>query len=928
MHQAAFLALFLVTAIPMARQSMADCTKTQSVLFPRSMREKAIANARNHPWAAEIRDAIVEAARPWMGMSDDELWDLMFGPTIKRSWMVWSNGFCPACKKDVPMYEWKMDALGRPWKTQCPECGEIFPKNDFHKFYLSGLDEHGVFDPAKADRSLLYNTDHPDPKDPLHLFGVDDGEGCVEGDHRWRFIGAYLIYGQWKQAIVAGIRSLGAAYTVTGDPAFAHKAAVMLDRVADLYPSHDFGKQGVMYEGPPARGYVSTWHDACWETQDMTLAYDQIFDAIKEDAGLAQFLARKAKRYHLQNPKLSFADIQRNIEGNIVQHAIDNRARIESNFPQTDFAIIFAKTVLGWPGNRDEVMGLIGGIVDRTTAVDGLTGEKGLTGYSSLGPVSLGFLLERFSAVSPTFLRDMLEQHPKIHDCYRFHLDTWCLNGTYYPLSGDCGAYAHRVTGYPALRFDVPARGGRISIVPALTPSMFSFLWNLYGVTKDPAFVQLLYKANGGSLDGLPHDLFAENPAAFQTAVRKVIDEYGADIKIGSVNKQQWHLGILRSGEGDNQRALWLDYDAGGGHSHWDGMNLGLFAYGLDLLPDFGYPPVQFGGWGSPRANWYTRTAAHNTVEVDGVNHSKADGKTTLWADGKQFHAIRASGPEIIKGKQFERTAALVDVDENRFYVLDVFRVEGGKEHARFVHSHFGSITTAGLKLSPTADFTQGTQMRDFMIDLKPEVGWSVDWLIEDKYKLLPAGTQVHFRCTDLTTGAQAVTAEQWVSTSQYEGTKDAWIPAVIVRRQASEPELASTFVSVMEPYTSRPAVDGIRRLPLTRSDGAASGDTNVALEMKLSDGRMDVFIAAEEDLLAENTNKISLDGEMCLVRFGRDGKIMRVALAKARAIKIGSTSIRLKSPHEYVEVEFGKNGPVVVAGPTDAIDTVDCGKQ
>ena len=61
--------------------------------------------------------------------------------------------------------------------VQCPHCHELFPKNDFEKFYRSGLDAHGVFDTTRADRSLLYNTEHPDPKDPLHAFGVDDGEG-------------------------------------------------------------------------------------------------------------------------------------------------------------------------------------------------------------------------------------------------------------------------------------------------------------------------------------------------------------------------------------------------------------------------------------------------------------------------------------------------------------------------------------------------------------------------------------------------------------------------------------------------------------------------------------------------------------------------------------------------------------------------------
>jgi len=121
-------------------------------------------------------------------------------------------------------------------ENACPHCRELFPKNDFEKFYRSGLDERNVFDPNRADRSLLFNAEHPDPADPLHKFAVDDGEGYVDGEKRWRFIGAYLIYGQWKKAIVDGIISLSAAYAVTGDKAYAHRAGVLFDRVADLYP--------------------------------------------------------------------------------------------------------------------------------------------------------------------------------------------------------------------------------------------------------------------------------------------------------------------------------------------------------------------------------------------------------------------------------------------------------------------------------------------------------------------------------------------------------------------------------------------------------------------------------------------------------------------------------------------------------------------
>ncbi len=170
-----------------------EVVKSQSMFCHAEVVERLRNTVAREPWAAVVVNDVREAAKPWVAMSEADLWRLMFGATISRSWMVWSNGHCPACKKAVPMYNWQMDGLGRPWKTWCPHCNEEFPKNDFAAFYRSGLDERGVFDPSRADRSLLFHAEHPDPADPLHRFGVDDGEGYVEGDHRWRFIGAYLI---------------------------------------------------------------------------------------------------------------------------------------------------------------------------------------------------------------------------------------------------------------------------------------------------------------------------------------------------------------------------------------------------------------------------------------------------------------------------------------------------------------------------------------------------------------------------------------------------------------------------------------------------------------------------------------------------------------------------------------------------------------
>ena len=174
--------------------------KTASTFYPESVRQRVQRNAT----PADRAQAITEAA-PWARLSDAELRALMFGNTIKRSWFVWSSGHCPACNGDATMFAWKIDALKHPWKVQCPHCSELFPKNDFAAFYRSGLDADGIFQPARADRSLLGTG-----------FGVDDGEGYVDGENRWRFIGYYLIRGQWTQLVLNGLRQLANAYIITG----------------------------------------------------------------------------------------------------------------------------------------------------------------------------------------------------------------------------------------------------------------------------------------------------------------------------------------------------------------------------------------------------------------------------------------------------------------------------------------------------------------------------------------------------------------------------------------------------------------------------------------------------------------------------------------------------------------------------------------
>ncbi|HNR31445.1 MAG TPA: heparinase II/III family protein, partial [Candidatus Hydrogenedentes bacterium] len=736
-------------------------------------------------------------------------------------------------------------------------------------------------------------------------------------------------------AIVAGVRILGAAYLLTGDPRYAHKAGVLLDRVADLYPEFDFKTQALVYEVPGVAGYVSTWHDACEETRELAMAYDMVCDALREDTALAAFLSEKAAKYGLANPKTTPAEVLRNIEDRILRDALAARPKITTNYPRTEIAVALILRILDPTGNRAAFGEVVDAMLTKATAVDGVTGEKGLAGYSSFTIAALAMFLAEMDKADPDFLAAVYERHPRIRETFRFHIDTLCLD-RYYPMSGDTGAFAIACPEYKGMNFLKPGfTGVSFSAWTFVPPSCFSLLWRLYELTGDIDFVRIAYRGNGNTFEGMPWDLFAGTPDVITAKIRAVLDEHGPELRLLSVNKQQWCLAILRSGEGAHARAVWLDYDSGGGHGHHDGMNLGLFAKGLDLMPEFGYPPVQYGGWGSPRARWYTMTAAHNTVVVYGRNTSKGTGQTTLWADGRLFHAIRAAAPALNEGNRYERTVILVDVSPEQFYVAEVFRVAGGAQHTKFMHSHFGGVETAGLELSPAPDFGHETFMRDFRMDASATPGWRAEWRIEDRLGYLPEGAEVRLRYTDLTANTAAGVAEAWVVAGSFDTNAETWIPRIVVQRARADGQpLDSTFVGVTEPYDTAPAIARIERISLDDATGLAASDADVALLITLSDGRKDILVirdpevpvpdaaasaAASEAGNAPNAAQrgpsissiasipsigLHTDAEAALVRLDAAGTLEYAALCGASVLEIG------ESRHEWPDRESFRELP------------------
>jgi hypothetical protein len=776
--------------------------KTQSVFYPAARREAARAAAApggRHPHLGRAAAAAVE---PWMALSYDALWALVVGPTILRTWTVLTHGHCPSCRGQVVMYNWQIDAFAYPWKVQCPHCDKRYPENDFAAYYRSGLDRHGIFAFDLADRSLL-------GADPT---GVDDGHGCIDGDQRLRFIGAYLVYGQWKEWVVAGIQRLSAAHVLTGRPEYARRAGILLDRVADLYPSFDFRTQGQCYEKHQSDGYVSMWHDACEETRQLVLAYDAVFEAIRDDDELVAFLHAQATQHELENAKACFADIQRNIESGLLIDPLLNYHKIHSNYPRAATLQSEIMTVLGWPEARDDVMTHAAHIIELTTGYDGVTGEKGLAGYSAFVIQSFATYLARLSLIEPGLLDELIARQPALARTYRFFIDTHCL-GCHYPQVGDAGWFASRYDRYAGVNVSPISGETPAAVVAAVhQPSMYAFLHRLFTATGHTGYLDVLAAAAGDDIDRLPHDVCCVDGEAVRAAVRSA-----PGTPLASVNFEDWCLAILRSGDGANERALWISYDNGGSHGHYDGMNIGLFAHRLDLLPDYGYPPLQYS---QEQAQWYRDTAAHCTVTIDGRNllggHNLShrsgmrQGRTLLWQQTCPAQVATFDGAEIAECSKFERTVALVDIDDVSFYIVDIFRVTGGREHVWHLHSQFGSVTTDGLDLVARPALEAGTQMRNIRTDRAPSPGWQVDWQLENRYGFSDVPASVGMRVRGLTPGAEAGVAEGWVVAGQYSSLEEAWIPRLLQRRRQEERGLQSTFVSVIEPYLDAPSLNAV----------------------------------------------------------------------------------------------------------------------
>ena len=899
--------------------------KQCSRMVTAEMRANALANGEKYDWAANARKSAVSGAAGYLELSDDELWKMIASQELPRDIHTNKEDGCPNCGAGIfkhGNYPWRKAGA---WKLKCPNCGEVYPKNDFWEFYKTALDEHGFFRHELGNRKLLLNAEHPDPKDPLHKLYVDDGYGMFdENGKKHRVIAYYNSWIHWKE-ITRTLGALVQAYVLTSDVKYAHKAGVILDRVADVYPDMDFmplHKQGFEHShGGPGRGRIL---GSIWETSmgnSLSSAYDKVFDGLKGDAELVNFCSERAKQYKLGD-KSSIEAICRHIEDQLVMEILISckDGRISPNIGGTHVSVIYAAVALdrpkvtnewldyifdpNFPGDYTKSKYPLQWIMVQGIDRDGMGGENG--GYG-LGWVRRAQQFPDLLAMYPDYEgHDLVAEYPKLRQCFYIEPRLMVLNAAF-PNIGDTGA---------------AGTWGRLG-----RATTFATGYRLY---KDPQLAALAWSYAGENAARLrtPNDIYKKEPDALANEIAKVAKNVDSTLKCDHLGRYgQAYVQTQSPVEG---RALWIHYGYRKGHAHADNLTIGLYAKNLDMLPDLGYPEYT-GGWPKRHA-WTASTISHNTLLInDRKANYNAGGQITLFAVQPPLRAMDVDAKRAYSGvKTYRRTVALVDVSNTHptssrlrqgyggragqadSYVFDVFRARGGKNHRLSYHGPAEMATVNGLKMvkqqtgtfaGPDIEFATlsgekagfykksgFTYLYDVERSERPVDGYyTVDWKCEDLRGRIGEGKEPHLRLHALTPCDEVATAAG--DPPQNKRGAPRRLRYLLQSRLGENME--SQFVTVLEPYEKTPFIKQVRALKV----GHDADPTSVAaVAVELMDGTTDILISCEERTSVEVEGGIEFDGQLGMIRLvNGEPKLMR--MSNATRLSYGDTELLAEKP-------------------------------
>ncbi|MFC6800060.1 hypothetical protein [Haladaptatus sp. DYSN1] len=559
--------------------------KAQSTLYSDDRVKAARNNVAQFSWARSRRDSAVEDAEDYLAVfnTDEALWSLVTTQDVPRSTHVTPP------PPDTPLNDahiservtdalWGTSTIRSPWELVDstsevqredlffpgksaweliePATGRTFPTNDFQTYYDSGVDEFGNFDATLADESLLKNKRYPEKGED---WGVDDGTGWVDeagelgkAGTRYHFVAFYNRVYRW-QTIFDMLVAFRDAYVFTGEQKYAHAGAILLDRIADVYPDMDVSVYGyddgfVANHGWTGQGKIFGCRSEAVAVKTLLTAYDAFYPSQPADDRLVEFLARKASEYQL-GEKDSLEKVRANIETNIVEevlpaverHQIYGRpashltalalsavvADSPGGYTTTALNFLFSTGEIShepdgsywgqWRISGGNLMELLLETIDRDGHADGTPQYNQALAHALQ---QLTRILEDY----PGYDGPKLTENVKMKRLLENQIPL-VLREQYIPNSGNDG------------------RPGKPKLGLRTDSSVAAF-----EAYEDPVFAKAAFLANGYAFDGMHGDIFSVDPARVGESIQAHIAASGP-LELSSTNVPSFGFAALRDGE-------------------------------------------------------------------------------------------------------------------------------------------------------------------------------------------------------------------------------------------------------------------------------------------------------------------------------------------------------------------------------------------
>ena len=254
-------------------------------------------------------------------------------------------------------------------------------------------------------------------------------------------------------------------------------------------------------------------------------------------------------------------------------------------------------------------------------------------------------------------------------------------------------------------------------------------------------------------------------------------------------------IGHMRTGADGRESLLLLSASHWGGHHHHDSLNLTYWKNGQEVLSDLGYL------WDHPQKSRTSRTLAHNTVLIDEQEQASRErgGEVRFFRTSGQVKVMEATSRAYPQASLYRRTAAVIEHGGGNSYVVDFFRVEGGRRQDFVFHATNARVEILGAQRTPAAaglyDFHRTSELR------AADIIWRAQW---------QAGPLTCVAWNIAQPGERAFVGDGWGQRDWKNSDVGATLPYFVRRTEGGG---VKTFISVFAANPAGPSF--VRRVTL-----------------------------------------------------------------------------------------------------------------